>query len=251
MAQAKTYENIGGQFSTDEPFIDVDKAAKDLQTAVERLKPFIKDSVNLIADYYRRGTNILYEGAQGTLLDIDHGTYPFVTSSSTTIGGAFTGGGVFLEFDKRIAVVKSYTTRVGEGPFPTEQENEIGELLRKNGNEFGATTGRPRRCGWLDIKLLQRSFTINGFNYISLSKLSCLSGFDKIKVAVDYDDEFRPVYREFPGWDEKIEGITDIEKLPLNCRKYIDFIEESLQVQIGMISTGPKRNHIIHKERLI
>ncbi|MCD4692517.1 MAG: adenylosuccinate synthase [Calditrichales bacterium] len=230
--------------------INLDESLEQLQAAAERLYPFICDSVEMIYESVKKDDNILFEGAQGTLLDIDHGTYPFVTSSSTSIGGAYTGSGVFVEFDKRIAIVKSYTTRVGEGPFPTEQDNEIGEKLRKNGNEFGATTGRPRRCGWLDLPLLKRSFIINGFNYISLSKLSCLSGFDKIKAAVKYDDKFHPIYKDFPGWNEEIEGITDIDKLPVNCRKYIDFIEEFLEVPVGMISTGPKRKDIIFKEPL-
>lgn len=243
------YKNICDQVY-DEPFIDVDEAITEMEKAGEYLKPFVKDSIELIYSFLKKDTNILFEGAQGTFLDIDHGTYPFVTSSSTSIGGAYTGSGVFMEFDKRIGIVKAYTTRVGEGPFPTEQENDIGELLRKNGNEFGATTGRPRRCGWLDLKLLKRSFIINGFNYISLSKLSCLSGFEKILAAVDYEGNGQPVYKEFPGWEEEVKGATDISQLPVNCIKYIDFIEDFLNTPIGMISTGPDRNHIIFKEEL-
>ena len=243
------YKNICDQVY-DEPFIDVDEAIAEMEKAGEYLKPYIKDSIEVIYNFLKKDANILYEGAQGTFLDIDHGTYPFVTSSSTSIGGAFTGSGVFMEFDKRIGIVKAYTTRVGEGPFPTELKNEVGERLRKNGNEFGATTGRPRRCGWLDLKLLKRSFMINGFNYISLSKLSCLSGFETILAAIDYDSKGQPVYKEFPGWEEEVEGITDISKLPANCVKYIDFIEDYLDTPIGMISTGPDRNNIIFKEEL-
>jgi len=243
------YKNICDQVY-DEPFIDVDEAIAEMEKAGEYLKPYIKDSIEVIYNFLKKNANILYEGAQGTFLDIDHGTYPFVTSSSTSIGGAFTGSGVFMEFDKRIGIVKAYTTRVGEGPFPTELNDETGDLLRKKGNEFGATTGRPRRCGWLDLKLLKRSFMINGFNYISLSKLSCLSGFDTILAAVDYDIKGQPVYKEFPGWNEEVEGITDISKLPVNCVKYIDFIEDYLETPIGMISTGPDRNNIIFKEEL-
>ena len=243
------YKNICDQVY-DEPFIDVDEAIAEMEKAGEYLKPYIKDSIEVIYNFLKKDANILYEGAQGTFLDIDHGTYPFVTSSSTSIGGAFTGSGVFMEFDKRIGIVKAYTTRVGEGPFPTELKNEVGERLRKNGNEFGATTGRPRRCGWLDLKLLKRSFMINGFNYISLSKLSCLSGFETILAAIDYDSKGQPVYKEFPGWEEEVEGITDISKLPANCVKYIDFIEDYLDTPIGMISTGPDRNNIIFKEKL-
>ncbi|HGY55239.1 MAG TPA: adenylosuccinate synthase [Caldithrix abyssi] len=247
---AETYRQISAQVY-DEPFIDVDDAVRRMGEAAERMKPYIGDSVERIAEFVRRGKNVLYEGAQGTFLDIDHGTYPFVTSSSTSIGGAFTGGGVFVEFEKRIGIVKAYTTRVGEGPFPTEQNNEIGERLRKNGHEFGATTGRPRRCGWLDLKMLKRSFIINGFNYVSLSKISCLSGFETLKVAVDYNAAGEPVYEELPGWREEVEGITEWNKLPESCRNYINFIEEYLAVPLGMISTGPDRKDIIYREKLI
>jgi len=245
----ETYEQISSKVY-DEPFIDAAKALEEMEKAAELISPYIKDSVEVIADYVKKGADILYEGAQGTFLDVDHGTYPFVTSSSTSIGGAFTGSGVFMEFDKRIAIVKAYTTRVGEGPFPTEQENEIGERLRAAGNEYGATTGRPRRCGWLDLKMLRRSFIINGFNFISLSKISCLSGFDTIKAAVDYDDSGSPVYKEFPGWKEDVEGSAELEQLPSACREYIDFIEQELNVPVGMISTGPRRSDIIMKEEL-
>ncbi len=233
-----------------QPFIDVDEAVEQLQQAAERIKPFIGDSVEVIADFLSKDKNILYEGAQGSMLDIDHGTYPFVTSSSTTIGGAYTGGGVYMTFDKRIGIVKAYTTRVGEGPFPTELTGEIGERLRAKGNEFGATTGRPRRCGWLDLKLVQRSKIINGFNYISLSKLSCLSGFGEIKVAVDYDAQGKPVYETLPGWQEEIEGITEWEQLPSAAREYVRFVERHLQVPIGLVSTGPDRRDVIFREPL-
>ncbi|NOX88281.1 MAG: adenylosuccinate synthase [Calditrichaeota bacterium] len=249
----KQNAQLYSQFATQlygEKFINVDESIEQLKAAGERIKPFINDTIEIIADFVRRDADILYEGAQGTMLDVDHGTYPFVTSSSTTIGGAYTGGGVYIDFDKRIGLVKAYTTRVGEGPFPTELNDETGERLRKLGNEFGATTGRPRRCGWLDLKLVQRAQIINGFNYISLSKLSCLSGFKTIKAAVDYNAQGEPVYEEFPGWEEEIEGITDLELLPENARRYIDFIEQYLGVPIGLVSTGPDRNHVIFKEAL-
>jgi len=246
---ADNYQQICDQVYR-EPFIDVQEALAQMEDAVKRMKPYIRDTINVINEYLKKDADILYEGAQGTLLDIDHGTYPFVTSSSTSIGGAYTGSGVFIEFDKRIGIVKAYTTRVGEGPFPTEQANAIGDRLRQNGHEYGATTGRPRRCGWLDLNLLKRSQIINGFNYISLSKLSCLSGFETIKAAIDYDAAGTPVYIDFPGWPEEIEGTTRLTDLPENCRNYIRFIEDYLQVPIGMISTGPDRNHIIIKEPL-
>ncbi len=247
--QAHFYERLLAHHY-EEPFINVKQAVEQLKEAQETIKPFIGDTVSLIHDYLSQKANILYEGAQGTMLDVDHGTYPFVTSSSTTIGGAFTGGGVFLEFDKRIGLVKAYTTRVGEGPFPTELHDELGLKLRQKGHEFGATTGRPRRCGWLDLKLVQRAQIINGFNYISLSKLSCLSGFETIKVAVDYDEHGQPVYKEFPGWNEEIEGVTQWQQLPRAARNYVQFIEEYLQVPIGLVSTGPDRQQVIFREPL-
>jgi adenylosuccinate synthase len=223
----------------------------EMVRTVERLKPFVRDARPLLARAVKEDSYILYEGAQGTFLDIDHGTYPYVTSSNTSIGGAYTGSGIFLDFHKRIGVVKSYTTRVGEGPFPTELFDGTGERLRRNGNEFGATTGRPRRCGWLDLVLLRRSCMINGFNYIIFSKISCLSGFETLKVAVDHDPGGEPVYEELPGWEEDIEGYTDFAALPGNCRRYIRFVEDFLDVPIGMVSTGPDREHVILREPVL
>ena len=220
----------------------------DLTKAVEQLRPFVRDARPLLARAVKDNSNILYEGAQGTFLDVDHGTYPFVTSSNTSIGGAYTGSGIFLDFDKRIAIVKSYTTRVGEGPFPTELFDETGETLRRHGNEFGATTGRPRRCGWLDLALLKESCMINGFNYIVFSKVSCLSGIETLKVAVDYHSDGSPVYQELPGWEEDILGYTEYEALPANCRRYIEFTEDFLGVPVGMVSTGPDRDHVIERQ---
>ena len=233
-----------------EKFIDVNKSLEKLEKINAQLKPFIKDTVEIISDAVKKDDNILYEGAQGTFLDIDHGTYPYVTSSNTTIGGAYAGGGVFLDFKKIIGVVKAYTTRVGEGPFPTEQNNIIGDKLREKGQEFGATTGRPRRCGWLDLHLLKRSIIVNGFNYIALTKLDCFSEFKRIKVAVDYKSDNTPIFTEFEGWNESIIGITDYDKLSQNCKKYIEFIENFLKVPVGMISTGPDSKHIIFREVL-
>ncbi len=243
------YKHISEQIYN-EPFPDVKATIREVKQSLDKIKPFIKDSVEVIAGFVDKEANVLFEGAQGTFLDVDHGSYPFVTSSSTSIGGAFTGGGVFVEFDKRIGIVKAYTTRVGEGPFPTELFDDTGKQLQKNGNEFGATTGRPRRCGWLDLKMLKRSFVINGFNYVSLSKISCLSGFETVKAAVDYDAEGKPVYKEFSGWSEEVEGATSLEQLPKNCKNYINFIEDYLGVPIGMISTGPHRKDIIFKDDL-
>ncbi|HNY13482.1 MAG TPA: adenylosuccinate synthase [Candidatus Wallbacteria bacterium] len=222
---------------------------KDALKYAQRLRKFIKDPSDMIFEASKKKKNILFEGAQGTFLDIDHGTYPFVTSSSTTIGGALTGSGVFLEFSKRIAIVKAYTTRVGNGPFPTELENETGERLRACGSEYGSTTGRPRRCGWLDIPLLKKAFVINGFNYIVLTKLDCLSGFEKIKVAVGRDKKGMPVYETLDGWMSDIAGMKKVSDLPLKCRKYIKYIEDQLGTSVGIISTGPDRKDTIVVEK--
>ncbi len=243
------YEKICSRIYKKE-FMMQDQLIEEMQNAARQLKPFVGDTTVAVHNAAKADKHILFEGAQGAMLDVDHGSYPFVTSSSTTIGGAYSGSGVYMNFDRRIAVVKAYTTRVGEGPFPTELNDALGEHLRKKGNEYGATTGRPRRCGWLDLKALRRAFINNGFNYISLSKISCLSGLESIKAAVDYDRDERPIYETFPGWQEDIEGITDASCLPKAALHYIDFIAEYLQTPIGMISTGPDRNHIIIREAL-
>lgn len=223
---------------------DLEKQLNQCMEAACELLPYVDDTAPIIYQYIRENKNILFEGAQGTLLDIDHGTYPFVTSSNTTIGGAFTGSGVYLDFDRRIGVVKAYTTRVGEGPFPTELHDQDGDKLRINGNEFGATTGRPRRCGWLDLPLLKKAIRINGFNELILTKISCLSGFSRVKIAVNYRDNI-PEYQELSGWQEDVEGITKWDNLPKNCKQYIMFIENFLGVNFSMISTGPDRENII------
>ncbi len=249
LEHAEHYKKIT-ECAYDMEFIDIQDSVERLEKIQHQLKPFIKDSVAIISDAVSSNKSILYEGAQGAFLDVDHGTYPFVTSSNTTIGGAYSGGGVYLEFDKRIGIVKAYTTRVGAGPFPTELKNVAGEKLREKGREFGATTGRPRRCGWLDLNMLKRSFITNGFNYVVLTKLDCLNGFDTLKVAVDYDAQNQPVYENLPGWEEDIVGITDYDKLPTNCRNYIKFIEDYLSMKIGLISTGPDRKDVIFQEKL-
>lgn len=229
-------------------FIDVEGAIRELAPSVATLVPFIGDPVPLIHDTARAGGNILFEGAQGTFLDVDHGTYPYVTSSTTTIGGALSGGGVFASLDHRIAVIKAYTTRVGEGPFPTELTDETGARLREVGNEYGATTGRPRRCGWLDLHLCRRAVMINGFTYLAVTKLDCLSGMPTIRVAVGRDGDGAPTYASLPGWQEPIAGVTEFERLPTAARAYVDFIEQTLEVPVGMISTGPSREETIVRQ---
>jgi adenylosuccinate synthase len=195
--------------------------------------------------------SLLTEGAQGLMLDVDNGTYPFVTSSNTGIGGAINGLGVFVDYNYRVGIVKAYTTRVGEGPFPTEQLNLVGEELRKKGHEYGATTGRPRRCGWLDIVVLKTSILASGINYFALTKLDVLTGFENIKICVEYDELHNPVYITMPGWKEDITHATSLNDLPENCRKYIQKIESLLSVPIGIVSVGPRRDQTIVVKEII
>lgn len=231
----------------------------------DKLKKYIADTDILINEAIDSGKNVLFEGAQGTLLDIDHGTYPYVTSSNTVAGGVCTGAGISpKKIDKIIGIVKAYTTRVGEGPFPTEIKDRLGEEIRKKGGEYGATTGRPRRCGWLDLVGLKHSMRVNGFTGIAITKLDILDGIDRLKVCVGYKygdsilEDFpkeieilqncEPIYEELQGWKESTSGIKDYEKLPQNAKKYLQFIEDFLKVKIQIISTGQKRDEIIIKE---
>ena len=228
----------------------------------ERLAPYITDTDVIINKEMDAGKKVLFEGAQGTLLDIDHGTYPFVTSSNTIAGGACTGLGVGpTKIKKVLGVVKAYTTRVGEGPFPTELKDALGEAIRQKGGEFGATTGRPRRCGWLDILILKHAIRINGLTGLAITKLDILDGFDRLKICVDYKykgkryTEFpkeidvlnncEPVYETVEGWKESTLGIKDFDRLPANAKKYIRTIEKMLGIKVHIISTGQKRDEII------
>jgi adenylosuccinate synthase len=192
------------------------------------------------------GWNILLEGAQGALLDIDHGTYPYVTSSSTGAAGALSGAGIGpTAVDKVIGITKAYCTRVGEGPFPTEMGKEEDEHWRKAGGEFGATTGRPRRCGWLDAVSLKKVKDLNGITSFALTKLDVLTGMGDIKLCVAYDGEGNPVYETFPGWDEDITGVTKFEDLPWEARQYVVAISEFTGTSIELISVGAERSQTI------
>jgi adenylosuccinate synthase len=191
--------------------------------------------------------SILAEGAQGSLLDIDFGTYPYVTSSNTCIGGVITGLGVPPQsINNVIGTFKTYTTRVGSGPFPTEQINELGNILQKNGNEFGSTTGRARRCGWLDLLSLKYACMINGVTELNIMKLDVLSGIGDIKVCVAYSEDNTPVYETFPGWNQDLTKLNNFEDLNKNCKNYINFIQEYLKIKISKISIGPNREQIIY-----
>jgi len=208
--------------------------------------------------------SILFEGAQGTFLDIDFGTYPFVTSSNPVSGGASCGTGLPpTAFSEVIGVMKAYVTRVGEGPFPTEENSEIGEKLRKDGSEFGATTGRPRRCGWFDVVAAQYSVRINGLTSVALTKLDVLDNFDEIKICTSYEfegkniDNFpaslellsqcRPIYESYPGWNQNISEITNFNDLPQNTKNYIQAIEKYCGIPAKYISVGVNRNQIIQQ----
>ncbi len=226
--------------------------------------PFGDDTTLILHNATLKGENILLEGAQGTLLDIDHGTYPYVTSSSTTSGGGITGTG-HAEYSKTsvLGVFKAYTTRVGEGPFPTELHNETGELIARKGHEVGATTGRSRRVGWLDLVALKYAIRINGLTSLAITKLDVLSGLDKIKVAVTYKhngeilpaftnnseilDNVEPVYQEYEGWDDTLplDSIRVYEDLPENARKFIKALETMLDIPIEIVSVGPDRKETI------
>jgi len=215
----------------------------------EAYKDCIIDVPEYIEKLFNDNKKIVFEGAQGTLLDIDHGTYPYVTSSNTTVGGIFTGSGAApKKLDYILAIVKSYTTRVGSGPFMTELFDENGKILSERGHEVGATTGRERRCGWLDLVSLKRSIIINGFTGICLTKLDVLDTFKKIQVCVDYHDN-KPIYKEYEGWEQSIKGVSEFKDLPENAKKYIHDIEVYLDVPIDIVSNGPgrKENIIINK----
>jgi adenylosuccinate synthase len=224
---------------------DPTKMCEKLISQYDFYKGYIADVPEYIENAFKDNKRIVFEGAQGTLLDIDHGTYPFVTSSNTTVGGIFTGSGVSpKKLDYILAIVKAYTTRVGSGPFMTELFDENGKILSERGHEFGATTGRERRCGWLDLVALKRSIIINGFTGICLTKLDVLDTFKKIKICTEYKDD-KPIYEDFEGWNESIEGINKFSDLPKNAQIYIKKIQDYLNVPIDIISNGPGRNENI------
>jgi len=235
-----------------------DELKVELQEYAEFLKPFLCDTTHLVWKELDKGKKVLLEGAQGTLLDIDHGTYPFVTSSNTISAGACTGLGLNpKDIGKITGIVKAYCTRVGNGPFPTEDKGKDGKLLGEKGHEFGTTTGRARRCGWFDAVACKYASRINGCDELALMKLDVLDGFEQIKVCTAYEvdgqvikdfpsafDDVRPVYQEFDGWD-KVKGINEYDKLPANAKKYIKSIEELVGTKVGIISTGPDRRDTI------
>lgn len=250
-----------------EPF-DYDEMVAQFKVLREKLLPMICDSVSLINEALEQDKVVLFEGAQANMLDINYGTYPFVTSSSPTSAGVLEGAGVPPQSLTRIiGIVKAYSTRVGEGPFITELLDETGESLRQKGFEFGATTGRPRRCGWLDLPVVKQAVRINGLTDIAITKIDILSGYDKIPVCVGYEmngkeidyvpaslkayGECKPIWKVFDGWNEDISNIRNYEDLPENCRKYVEFIEEYTGTSVSLVSVSPEREGNIIRKPLI
>lgn len=244
--------------------VDFNQVLEEAMAMGEDLRPMVADIPDMLHRYREQGDNIMFEGAQGTLLDIDHGTYPYVTSSNTTAGGTATGSGFGpLYLDYVLGITKAYTTRVGSGPFPTELFDDTGRHLAEKGHEFGSTTGRPRRCGWFDAVALRRAAQINSITGLCLTKLDVLDGLDTIQICVGYQgkdgevvpspvdsesyEALEPVYEEYPGWSESTVGAKSLEDLPSNAVKYIEKIEEAVGVGIDIISTGPDRNETIIK----
>jgi len=242
--------------------LDADSMYTEYARAAEKIAPFVTDTALLLNEAIAQGESVMFEGAQGTMLDIDHGTYPFVTSSSATSGGAVTGTGVAPNaIDSVIGITKAYCTRVGGGPFPSEVEGELADQLRARGNEYGAVTGRPRRCGWIDLPLLRYAQMINGVNWWVVTKLDVLDELDEIPVCMGYKvngkkthevpalatgfEQVQAIYETMPGWKKSTVGITSFEKLPKKAQEYLRFIEKESHAKIGMVSTGPDREQTI------
>ena len=247
-------------YKSDEPSFSAEEIFLEFTAYLKILKPYIRDTPLLVNQMIEEGKNILFEGAQGTFLDVDHGTYPFVTSSNTLAGGACAGTGIGpTRINKVLGIVKAYTTRVGSGPFPTELLDSDGELLQSEGNEFGATTGRPRRCGWFDALLVRQAVRLNGITSMAVMKLDVLDKFDTLKIAVSYRlsngehtenlprslENVTPVLEEMPGWKCNSAGITEYDKLPRTMLAYLERMSELVGAKVSIISTGPKREETI------
>jgi adenylosuccinate synthase len=244
---------------------EIAACAEQCRAWAERLRPHLRDTEQLLNAWIAGGRSLLFEGAQGTLLDIDHGTYPYVTSSNSTAGGACTGTGVPpTRIDGAIGVLKAYTTRVGGGPFPSELGDARGDFLRQRGNEFGTVTGRPRRCGWLDTVVARYAQLLNGIDTVALTKLDVLDDFDEIPVCVAYRLDGRevrelppdrrcleraePVLRVFKGWQRSTAGVLEESELPAAARAYVDFIEQELGAAVTLVSTGPRREETLLRD---
>ena len=239
--------------------LDVEEILVQYKQYAEKIRPFVKDTSVKVYDSIKEDKTVLFEGAQGMLLDIDHGTYPYVTSSNTTAGGVSNGIGVGPNMiTNAVGITKAYTTRVGKGPFPTELENETGEWIRTKGHEYGVTTGRSRRCGWLDLVIVKSAVRVSGLTSLAVTKIDTLAGLDKLKVCVGYKfngeiiDYFpasledlakcEPVYEEFDGWDDSVADARSYDEIPENAKKYLERISEFTGTRISIVSVGPKRD---------
>ena len=242
--------------------LDFQEILGQYEAFAEQIRPMTLDTSHLLNQMIREGKSILFEGAQGTMLDIDFGTYPFVTSSSAAAGGACTGTGVApTKIDGIIGVSKAYITRVGAGPFPSEDLTEMGEKIRQAGNEYGSVTGRPRRCGWFDVPLLRYTAEVNGFDSLIITKMDVLDHLNEVPVCIAYEvdgkqithmpastrkmEAIKPVFERLPGWKQKTQGITRPEDLPQRAKDYLNFLEEKTGVEIGSVSNGPERSETI------
>lgn len=253
-------------FGIDDDAMDVKQIVDRYRDAAERIRPMVCDTARLLADATSERMHVLFEGAQGTMLDLDHGTYPFVTSSSASAGGACTGTGVPpTKINGIIGISKVYTTRVGGGPFTSEALDAAGDMIRNRGNEFGSVTGRPRRCGWFDVPLIRYTASINGFDSMAMTKLDVLDELDEIPVCVAYRIDgattceipatwrelakAEPVYERLPGWKTSTKGISEWADLPAAAQQYLLFLERQSGVEVGCISTGPERNETVRRPR--
>jgi adenylosuccinate synthase len=251
---APTIQHLGA------PVPSIDEMLAVIEPTRERILPMLVDSQALVERTVRAKKKVVLEGAQGTLLDVDHGTYPFVTSSTPTAGGACVGAGVGpTRIDEVVGLVKAYTTRVGGGPFPTELHDEAGERIRTIGAEFGSVTGRPRRTGWLDLPALRYAVRVNGLDALAITKLDVLTGLDELKVCVAYEtsrgrgvdlpidelDSVTPVYETFPGWKQELGGARSMADLPREARSYLEFIEKQAECPYILVSVGPARDETI------
>ena len=247
------------------PIVDFQQTLDDTLALTDRIRPMVADVPRLLHEAQRAGKNLLFEGAQGTLLDVDHGTYPYVTSSNCVAGAACAGAGIGPhQLHYVLGITKAYTTRVGSGPFPTELDDDIGRLLAQKGNEFGSVTGRPRRCGWFDAAALKRSIQINGISGLCVTKLDVLDGVEALQIGIGYRAggnawdilpagaealaECEPVYEEIPGWAESTFGATRFDQLPVAAQHYLRRIEEICEVPVAMISTGAEREQTIVRQ---
>ncbi len=254
--------HVARSAKAEEPLLEAEAIVSEYAVLGSRLKDFVGDGSLFLSEHARKGTRILFEGAQGTLLDVDHGTYPYVTSSNTVAGNAAVGSGIGpTVIDRVMGITKAYTTRVGGGPFPTELSDETGERLRKVGDEFGATTGRPRRCGWLDTVVLRYAARVNGLWGLALTKLDVLSGLETLKICTAYELDGRrmtelpgeledlsrvtPIYEELPGWEKPLAGCRTLEDLPATALRYVRRVEEMVGVPVVCISVGAERGETI------